>query len=196
MPLHSLKIDTLGKRNAGVCWLGRSATCLEARIWLALRCSRTSSSTSLKDLDQAYINFFKDRANSPVFRKKSKKDSFRIPQGFEVDSANGRVKLPKLGWIRYRKSRDMEGKPKNITVSLGNGKIFISIQTEREVNQPLHPSTSVVGLDWGVKRFYTLSDGIYEDGLAPLKEFLPKLRQFQLRSPRASRTSTDWICGI
>jgi putative transposase len=53
---------------------------------------------SLKDLDQAYINFFKDRANSPVFRKKSKKDSFRIPQGFEVDSANGRVKLPKLGY--------------------------------------------------------------------------------------------------
>jgi transposase len=53
---------------------------------------------SLKDLDQAYINFFKDRANSPVFRKKSRKDSFRIPQGFEVDSANGRVKLPKLGW--------------------------------------------------------------------------------------------------
>jgi transposase len=50
---------------------------------------------SLKDLGQAYINFFKDWADSPVFRKKSKKDSFRIPQGFEVDSANGRVKL---GW--------------------------------------------------------------------------------------------------
>jgi transposase len=142
---------------------------------------------SLKDLDQAYINFFKDRANSPVFRKKSKKDSFRIPQGFEVDSANGRVNLPKLGWIRYRKSRDMEGKPKNITVSLGNGKIFISIQTEREVNQPLHPSTSVVGLDRGVKRFYTLSDGIYEHGLAPLKEFLPKLKQFQRRLSRKRR---------
>jgi putative transposase len=42
----------------------------------------------LKDLDQADINFFKDRASSPIFRKKSKKDSFRIPQGFEVDSAN------------------------------------------------------------------------------------------------------------
>jgi transposase len=53
---------------------------------------------SLKDLDQAYINFFKDRANSPAFRKKTRKDIFRIPQGFEVDSANGRVKLPKLGW--------------------------------------------------------------------------------------------------
>jgi putative transposase len=94
---------------------------------------------SPRDLDQAYINFFKDRADSPVFRKKRKKDSSRIPQGFEVDSANGRVKLPKLGWIRYRKSRGIEGKPKNITVSLGNGKIFISIQTEREVSQPLHP---------------------------------------------------------
>jgi putative transposase len=101
---------------------------------------------SLKDLDQAYINFFKKRANSPVFRKKSKRDSFRIPQGFEVDSANGRVKLPKLGWIRYRNSRDIEGKPKNITVTLGNGRAFISIQTERDVEQPLHPSTSVVGL--------------------------------------------------
>jgi hypothetical protein len=107
---------------------------------------------SLKDLDQAYINFFKDRANSPVFRRKSKKDSFRIPQGFEVDSANGRVKLPKLGWIRYRKSQEIEGKPKDITVSLGNGKIFISIQTEREVNQPLHPSTSVAGLWTGLGR--------------------------------------------
>jgi putative transposase len=147
---------------------------------------------SLKDLDQAYINFFKKRANSPVFRKKSKRDSFRIPQGFEVDSANGRVKLPKLGWIRYRKSRDIEGKPKNITVSLGDGKIFISIQTEREVNQPLHPSTSVVGLDWGVKRFYTLSDGIYEEGLAPLKEFLPKLRQLQRRLSRKRRFSKNW----
>jgi putative transposase len=94
---------------------------------------------SPRDLDQAYINLFKDRADSPVFRKKRKKDSFCIPQGFEVDCANGRVKLPKLGWIRYRKSRGIEGKPKNITVSLGNGKIFISIQTEREVSQPLHP---------------------------------------------------------
>jgi putative transposase len=78
---------------------------------------------SLKHLERAYTNYFQKRANCPTFRKKGKREAFRIPQDFEVDNANGRVKLPKLGWICYRKSREIEGKPKNITVTLRNGKV-------------------------------------------------------------------------
>jgi putative transposase len=70
-----------------------------------------------------------------------------------VDNQNGRIKLPKMGWMRYRKSREIAGTPKNVTVSLVNGKAFISIQNEREVETPMHPSKSSVGLDWGIKGF-------------------------------------------
>ena len=50
--------------------------------------------------------------------------------------------MPKLGWLRYRNSRDMQGRPKNITVSSNGGKWFVSIQTEREVETLIHPATS------------------------------------------------------
>jgi putative transposase len=108
---------------------------------------------SLKDLERGFTNFFEKRVNFPDFHKKGRKDSFRIPQGFEVDNQNGRIKLPKMGWMRYRKSREIAGTPKNVTVSLVNGKAFISIQNEREVETPMHPSKSSVGLDWGIKGF-------------------------------------------
>ena len=76
-----------------------------AHPWLADTPSQALQQ-SLKDLERAYTNFFEKRAEFPEFHKKGRKDSFRIPQGFEVDSENGRIKLPKMGWMRYRKSRD------------------------------------------------------------------------------------------
>jgi transposase len=58
---------------------------------------------ALKNLESAYTNFFQKRADFPKFKKTGQHESFRIPQGFEVDNQNGRIKLPKLGWMRYRK---------------------------------------------------------------------------------------------
>ena len=125
---------------------------------------------SLKDLERAYTNFFQKRADFPDFHKKGRKDSFRIPQGFEVDSSNGRISLPKVGWMRYRKSRDIEGQPKNVTVAIVAGKVFVSIQTEREVEPVMHPSTSLVGVDWGVVNFVTMSNGEVVGQCAPLEQ--------------------------
>ena len=72
-----------------------------------------------KDLATAYKNFFEKCADFPRFKKKGRSsDSFRFPQGFEIDEANRRIKFPKLGWIRYRKSRGIIGLAKNITVFL------------------------------------------------------------------------------
>lgn len=51
---------------------------------------------SLQDLERAYTNFFKKRADFPKFHKKGQKDSLRFPDAFEVDSINGRVKLPSI----------------------------------------------------------------------------------------------------
>jgi len=114
---------------------------------------------ALKNLERAYSNFFQKRAEFPKFKKKGQCESFRVPQGFEVDNGNGRIKLPKMGWMRYRKSQEVLGEAKNVTIRESCGKWFIAVQTEREVETPLHESTSVVGLDWGIVRFYTLSNG-------------------------------------
>jgi putative transposase len=126
---------------------------------------------ALKNLERAYTNFFKKRADFPKFHKKGQRNGFRIPQGFAVDNANGRIKLAKLGWMRYRKSPDVLGQAANISLSESCGKWFVSIQTEREVERPRHPSQSSIGLDWGVTRFFTLSDGQYAnqlDGVAAI----------------------------
>jgi len=115
----------------------------------------------LKDLDHAYTNFFEKRAGFPTFKKKGRGESFRYPDAkqFEIDQCNDRIKLPKLGWQRYRNSRSIEGKAKNITISQSGAKCFASIQTESEVKEPVHSATSIVGIDVGITRLATLSYG-------------------------------------
>ncbi|MFB9848770.1 RNA-guided endonuclease InsQ/TnpB family protein, partial [Oceanisphaera arctica] len=103
--------------------------------WLADTPSQALQQT-LKDLERAYTNFFAKRADFPCFKKKGRGDSFRYPQGYKLDQGNRRLFLPKLGWVRYRNSRDVLGVIKNVTVSQSNGKWYAAIQTEREVAVP------------------------------------------------------------
>jgi putative transposase len=94
---------------------------------------------ALKDLERAYTNFFAKRTHLPRFKKKGQHESFRYPdpKQIKLDPMNSRLFLPKLGWLRYRNSRSVLGRVKNVTVSLSCGKWLVSIQTEREVAQPL-----------------------------------------------------------
>ena len=146
-----------------------------------------------KDLAAAYKNFFEKRADFPQFKKKGRSsDRFRFPQGFEIDEANRRIRLPKLGWIRYRKSRGIIGLAKNITVSCVAGKWYASIQTEREVGQPIHPSTSIVGLDAGITLFATLSDGTMFEPVNALRTSAAKMAKYQRRMSRKVKFSSNW----
>ena len=71
-------------------------------------------------------------------------------QQFKIDAGNSRVFLPKLGWIRYRNSRELLGTAKTITVASNGGKWFVSIQTEREVAESVPLSASIIGVGVGV----------------------------------------------
>ncbi len=84
---------------------------------------------TLKNLERAYTNFFAKRAAFPRFRKKGQRDSNPDPKQIRLDQAKGRISLPKLGWFRYRNSRDVLGAAKNVTSSHSGGKWFVSIQT-------------------------------------------------------------------
>ncbi len=147
---------------------------------------------SLKNLESSFRNFFAKRADFPKFKKKGVSDSFRFPQGFKIEQHHNRVFLPKLGWIRYRNSQTMQGTPKNITVSLKCGKWYASIQTEREVEQPQHPSNSMVGVDVGIARFATLSTGQVFEAINSFKQKQTRLARYQRALSRKVKFSSNW----
>ena len=147
---------------------------------------------ALKNLESSFRNFFAKRADFPKFKKKGQSDSFRFPQGFKLEQHNNRLFLPKLGWLRYRNSQSMLGTPKNITVSLKCGKWYASIQTEREVEQPAHPSTSMVGVDVGIARFATLSNGQVFEAVNSFKQTQSRLARYQRALSRQVKFSNNW----
>ena len=149
---------------------------------------------TLKDLERAYTNFFAKRADFPRFKKKGQHDSFRYPDAkqFKIDQANSRIFLPKLGWLRYRNSRGILGAAKNITVSANGGKWFVSIQTELEVEQPVHPATSIIGIDVGITRFATLSDGSHIEPLNTFRKHQQRLARYQRAMSRKTKFSSNW----
>ena len=148
---------------------------------------------TLKDLERAYANFFAKRADFPRFKKKGQSDSFRYPdpKQIKLDQGNSRIFLPKLGWLRYRNSRKVLGEVKNVTVSASGGKWFVSIQTEREVEQPI-PNGGAVGIDMGVTRFATLSDGTFYAPLNSFKRHEDRLRRAQQAMSRKTKFSNNW----
>ena len=147
---------------------------------------------TLKDLERAYQNFFAKRAAFPKFKKKGVSDSFRYPQGVKLDQANNRIFLPKLGWMRYRNSREVLGKIKNVTVSFTAGRWFVSIQTEREVEVPT-PTGGMVGIDMGIARFATLSDGSFVEPINSFKRHQDALRKAQQSLSRKVKFSRNWL---
>jgi putative transposase len=149
---------------------------------------------ALKDLEKAYKNFFAKRADFPRFKRKGSDDSFRFPDSKQIklDQVNSRLFLPKLGWVRYRNSREVLGELRNVTVSQSGGKWWVSIQTQREVEQPVHPATSIVGIDVGIAHFATLSDGSHIEGVNAFKKHQPRLARHQRAMCRKQKFSSNW----
>jgi len=149
---------------------------------------------ALKDLEKAYKNFFEKRADFPNFKRKGSGDSFRYPdpKQIKLDQINDRIFLPKLGWLRYRNSRDVLGEVRNVTVSQSGGKWFASIQTQREVEQPLPTATTAIGIDVGIARFATMSDGDFIAPLNSFKQHQQRLVRYQRRMSRKVKFSSNW----
>jgi len=152
---------------------------------------------ALKDLERAYANFFAKRAQFPRFKKKGQADALRYPdpKQIKLDQGNCRIFLPKLGWLRYRNSREALGSVRQVTVSANGGKWFVSIQTEREVAQPQHPSGSMVGLDAGVASFATLSDGTVYAALGSYRKHEKRLAFLQRQMRHKTKFSNNWKKG-
>jgi putative transposase len=150
---------------------------------------------TLMNLDKALRDAFDKRSPKqfPRFKKRGLNDSFRYPQGFKLDEPNGRIFLPKIGWTRYRKSQNITGTPKNVTVRRELDKWYISVQTELEIAEPVHPSASSIGIDMGIVNLATLSDGTVFPPINSGAKSLSRLRKIQKRLSRKKKFSRNWF---
>jgi putative transposase len=148
---------------------------------------------TLMNLDRAIKDAFSKSSPKqfPKFKKKGQHDSFHYPQGFKIDG--NQVFLPKIGWVRFFKSQEIEGTPKNITVSRRGEHWYFSVQIEMELLDPVHPSMSAIGIDVGMKRFATLSDGTYIEPLSSFKRLEKKLVATQRSLARKVKGSNNWV---
>lgn len=151
---------------------------------------------ALKNLDRAYMNFFAKLADFPCFKKKGGRESFRYPDAKQIkldqsNSQNSRIFLPKLGWLRYRNSRAALGTLRSVTVSSAGGRWYVSIQTLREEAQPVHPSSSIVGIDLGIARFATLSDGTVFEPVHSFRKQQARLARYQRAMNRKQKFSKN-----
>ena len=149
---------------------------------------------ALQDLQRAYANFFAKRAAFPRFKKKGQGDRLRYPypKQFKIDQAHSRIKLPKLGGMRYRNSRDISSVARNMALSECGVKWYASIQTEREMPQPVPTDTTAIGIDVGIARFATLSDGSFIAPLNSFKKHQQRLARYQRRMARKVKFSKNW----
>ena len=144
----------------------RELTELRADVeWIADG-SLTAQQQALRDLAAAYSNFFSGRAEYPTFRRKGVNESFRF-QGREVtfrrlNKSWGLVKLPKIGEVRFRWTRDIPSKLKNATISLDplGWHISFSTEVEVEIGRNFGPA---VGVDRGIVEAVAYSDGTFAD---------------------------------
>lgn len=139
----------------------------------------------IKNLRRAFQNFFDGRAGYPRFKsKKHVRQSFTYPQGIKIDS-NG-VYLPKIGWARFRKSREIEGTIKRATVKRKASGWYVSITCEVDIDVPdVEPTEdTIIGIDLGLTDFIVTSDGERIEAPQYLRKAEKKLIRAQRRLSR------------
>ncbi len=142
-------------------------------------------------VDKAFKRFFKGLGGFPIFKsKKNNKQSYRTQyfkrlSGIEsIEIKDDKIKLPKLGWVKFRKSREVTGKIQNVTIRKSKvGKYYISVCVQEEVEK-LPQTDKAIGIDLGLKDFLITSNGEiisnpktlskYEDKIAKLSKRLAK----------------------
>ena len=132
----------------------------------------------------------------PRFKRKSDgRDSIRLVQFDKYCRVEGnRVKLPNgVGFVKFRKSQEILGTIKNVTISKKSGHWYVSFGTERELEQnPIHPSKTAVGIDLGVAKLIATSDGQVIKPKNSFKANQIKLAALQRQLSRKVLFSQNW----
>ena len=147
---------------------------------------------TLRDLDRGYVNFFQKRASHPIFKSKhNNHQSYRtINQDDNIRIVGKYIKLPKLGFVKVRQSMET-GKIHNVTVEhTPTGKYFAILNVEFE---PAFKANNggMVGIDVGIKEFYSDSNGNVVSNPKYLEKSMHKLIREQRKLSRKQKGSNN-----
>ncbi len=150
-------------RNITYVSQARELTSIRAEFPWVAECPIDAQQQALRDLDGAFRNFFSGRSGYPKPRRKFLNDSFRIPSNRvgKVDLLNSKwakVKLPKIGEVKFRLTRPLRGKVCNATVVREQNGWHISFLCEFE-HDTKETDKPCVGIDRGVANNIALSTG-------------------------------------
>ena len=138
------------------------------------------------NLDRAFANFFEKKSKYPTFKKKGKRDSYTTNNvNDNIEIVQSGIKLPKVGIVKTKLHRQVEGKIKSCTISKVAGKFYISIITEIE-KQEVEKLTcinedKVLGIDFSVPHFAVDSNGAVFDYPKYYRRMQKKLAKEQRR---------------
>lgn len=178
-------------------------TLLKKEVEWLKRVDKFALQNSLKNLETAYKNFFanlnkvKDKKNVgfPKFKKKH-----ACKQSYKTNLTNGniqvienRLKLPKLGWVRFHKSQDIIGKLINVTITrTSRGKYIASILCETEIKK-YSQVTQNTGLDLGIKSYLVTSNGEVVENPKYYRTQKRKLRKAHKKLSRSVKGSSNRV---
>lgn len=147
---------------------------------------------SLRDLDRGFKNFFDKRARHPKFKSKhNHHQSYRTINQCDKIRIEGRyIKLPKLGYVKIRQSMEVEH-INNVTIErTPTGKYFVVLNVDFEPE--LRPNNGgMVGIDVGIKEFYSDSNGKVVNNPKYLEKSMSKLIREQRRLSRKRKGSNN-----
>lgn len=165
--------------------------------------SKCAPQEALRNLDQAYAHFFrrvrekkagkKVKAGFPRFKSKKRgPGSFRLTGAIHVFEAA--IQLPRLGRLRLKESGYLPAKGAKVlsaTVSERAGRWFVSVQVEMEIPDPVENTGPVAGIDLGVLRMATVSDGSRIENPQALRNSLRKIKRLQRVVSRRQKGSAN-----
>ncbi|MCU7713070.1 IS200/IS605 family element RNA-guided endonuclease TnpB [Priestia sp. JV24] len=162
-------------------------------VWLK-EIDSISLQSTLKNLADSFTRFFKKQNDAPRFKsKKNRVQSYTTKQtNGNIAIVGNKIKLPKLGLVRFAKSLEVHGRILNATVRRNpSGKYFVSILAETEL-QPLEKTGSSIGVDVGLKTFATLSDGTTYENPKWFRKLEEKLANAQRILSKRVKGSSNW----
>ena len=163
-------------------------------------CPSQALQQTLINLDKGFQRFFKKEAGYPVFKKKSKYKAIHFPQGYQLfPEVNGKgvIRLPKIGYVHYIAHHPIhpDFEIKNVYVRERGGHFYLSLQGE--INEPdlaERPSLrKVIGLDLGIKHFFTTNQLEWVKPLNKYQRQLTHLQSLQRQLTTKTKFSTNWI---
>jgi putative transposase len=141
-------------------------------------------------LQAAFRRFLEKKARYPRFKRRGVHDSFYIG-GDHIEVSGKRIRIPRLGWVRMREEVRFRGKVVSATVRRIADRWFVSVHVELEEAPVRCESQASVGVDLGVNRLATLSNGATFEGAKPLRQQLKRLRRWSQRLSRRQKGSNN-----